>query len=232
LLKSLFCKKQLTGDIRTPIIFSMTTSPFSQNKEERLDNCAELSLGYSFRGKIETAAAGPVRVIQMRDLSENGLVDARSAARCEDYGFTEAHWLRQDDLVLRARGSNNEAARVAEAPERMALASPLVRIRVNSAALDPRYLQWFINLPASQAYLESASQGSAVRMVAMGRIGSLPILLPPLEEQRLIAELAGLGREEARLLRRLAELAELRCRLAIEKHLSPSNPKQQGAPHD
>lgn len=203
----------------------MTTSEFSQKKEVRLADCAELSLGYSFRGRIETAARGPVRIVQMRDLTEDGLVDAQSAARCEDYGFTEAHWLKVDDLVLRARGSNNEAARVAEAPERMALASPLVRIRAKSRELDPHYLLWFINLPSSQAYLGSASQGSAVRMVPMGKIGSLPILLPSLEEQRLIAELAGLGREEARLLRRLAELAELRCRLTIENHLSPAYPR-------
>lgn len=184
-----------------------------------LAECAELSLGYSFRGRIESSPEGSILLIQMRDLTDEQEVDTSRAIRCEDRGFTSAHLLRSGDLVFRARGANNTATLAAELQEPAALASPLIRIRVKDESLEPRYLQWFINLPASQAYLASGSQGSLVRMISIEHLARLEVVLPPLEEQRRAVKLADVCSREAAILRRLAELSEIRARLVISESI-------------
>jgi hypothetical protein len=188
-------------------------------KKVLLSECAELSLGYSFRGRIESSSEGPILLIQMRDLTDGHEVDCARAVRSEDRGFNSAHFLRSGDLVFRARGAKNTAAFAAEMPERAALASPLIRIRVKDDGIEPRYLQWFINLPASQAFLASGSQGSLVRMVSIEHLARLEVILPPLEEQRRVVGVASLCAREAAILRRLAELSEIRARLVISESI-------------
>lgn len=193
----------------------MTATSFVQSKRLSLSDCAELSLGYSFRGRIEGTSEGSILLIQMRDLTDDQKVDPEHAIRCDDRGFTSAHFLQAGDLVFRARGANNTAALVANVQDRSALASPLIRVRVKARIIEPRYLQWFINLPASQAFLASGSQGSLVRMVSIEHLARLEVVLPQLEEQRRAVELAETCSREAAILRRLAELSEIRARLVF-----------------
>jgi len=196
----------------------MATLPFSENKILRLADCATLSMGYSFRGRIETSPEGPICLIQMRDLTSDNFVDARAAARIQDTGFGGHHYVSPGDLVFRARGMNNTAALAAEIPERAALDSPLVRIRPRVEIVEPRYLQWFINLPASQTFLATGLQGSLVRMVSVEHLAGLKVIVPPLPTQRLIGEVVALYEREAALLRRIAELRQSQGRsLLVQK---------------
>jgi hypothetical protein len=192
-------------------------SAFLKKKTILLSECAELSLGYSFRGRIESTPAGSYLVIQMRDLSADQRVDMEHAIRSDDHGFTSTHYLESGDLIFRARGTNTTAAIVAEIPDRTALASPLIRIRAKRDFIDPRFLQWFINLPASQLFLASGSQGSLVKMVSIEHLARLEIVLLSMEEQRRVVELADICSREAFILRKLADLSEIRTRLMLSE---------------
>jgi hypothetical protein len=209
----------LTASQYPAILFPMTALAFSDKINILLSECAELSLGYSFRGRIESAPDGAFQLIQMRDLTDGQEVDSTKAIRSNDQGFSQAHYLQSGDIVFRARGANTTAAFASAVPERTALASPLIRIRVRDETIEPRYLQWFINLPASQAFLGAGSQGTLVRMISIEHLARLPVVLPPLEEQRRVVELAALCAREAGILRRLAEFSELRGRLAISERI-------------
>jgi hypothetical protein len=197
----------------------MPASGFLQNKNLPLSECAALSLGYSYRGRIEATAEGAMILIQMRDLTDANLVNTCNALRTNDPGFTSSHYLKPGDLVFRARGMNNSAAIAENTPEQAALASPLIRIRANADILIPRYLQWFINLPASQAFIGSGLQGSLVRMVSIEHLARLVIVVPALETQRKIVELATLYAREADLLRRISGLRESLGRSTLERLL-------------
>jgi hypothetical protein len=197
----------------------MTASPFLKKKSILLSECAELSLGYSFRGRIESAPDGAVKLIQMRDLTDAQGVDTTKAIRSKEQGFSQAHFLQSGDLIFRARGTNTTAAFASMVLEPTALASPLIRIRVKDATIEPRYLQWFINLPASQAFLGSGSQGSLVRMISIEHLARLEVVLPSLEEQRSLMGIADLCARESGILSRLAELSELHGRLVISNRI-------------
>jgi Restriction endonuclease S subunits len=186
----------------------MAESAFSEKKHLRLSDLAELSLGYSFRGRVEETPDGETRLIQMRDLTPENTVDSSGAVRIGGIGFSNAHYLNPGDLVFRARGANNAAALAEALPERTALASPLIKIRAKMGLVEPRYLQWFINLPMTQAYIGAGLQGSLVRMVSIEHLARLRIVVPPPETQRRIVEMASLSAREADLLRRIADLSE------------------------
>lgn len=97
----------------------------------------------------------------------------------------------------------NSAALVGADIGRAVLAAPMLLIRPNTELVEPAYLQWFINHPATQAALAGRAAGTAVKMIGKGVLDSLEVALPPLERQRLIVEVAQFSSREAALLEEL-----------------------------
>jgi restriction endonuclease S subunit len=85
------------------------------------------------------------------------------------------------------------------------LAAPMLLIRPTTEAVDPAYLQWIINHPATQADLASQAAGTAVKMIGANALVSLLVTLPPLVTQRHIVDAARLASRESALLARLKE---------------------------
>ena len=81
----------------------------------------------------------------------------------------------------------------------------MLLIRPAAGAIDPAYLQWFINHPATQAGLASQAAGTAVKMIGAGALANLPVTVPPLATQRHIVETARLAARESALLDRLKQ---------------------------
>ncbi|UZD55210.1 restriction endonuclease subunit S [Caldimonas aquatica] len=168
-----------------------------------LINIAEVRMGYSFRGRLETDAEGDVAVIQMKDIDDANLLHPEGLARIHMPDLKNRHLVRAGDLLFRSRGVTNSAALVGADIGRAVLAAPMLLIRPNTELVEPAYLQWFINHPATQAALAGRAAGTAVKMIGKGVLDSLEVALPPLERQRLIVEVAQFSSREAALLEEL-----------------------------
>lgn len=176
-----------------------------QHAETALDDLAEVRMGYSFRSRVEPLAAGDVAVIQMKDIDESNLVHVEGLVRVQMPDLKGHHLVRPGDLLFRSRGSTNSAALVGADLGRAVLAAPMLLIRPTADALDPAYLQWFINHPATQADLASQAAGTAVKMIGAAALAALPVTVPPLATQHRIVEAARLAARESALLDRLKE---------------------------
>jgi type I restriction enzyme S subunit len=66
-----------------------------------------------------------------------------------------------------------------------------------SADAEPRYLYWALQGSAATEAIEKASKGSTFKEITLGRLRTIPVRLPPLEEQRRIA--AGLDALQAKV---------------------------------
>lgn len=171
-----------------------------------LGDLASIQLGFSFRDRIERDPDGPAYVVQMRDLTKEQGIDQTTLIKTADAGFSSQHSLQEGDLIFRARGTNNTAAISPTLPEYTVLAAPLLRIRALSGETSPRYLQLILNSPGSQAYFAAHSQGTAVRQITKGKLAALPVIIPPLEIQLEVVELAELAEKEAQILEALAQM--------------------------
>ncbi len=91
--------------------------------------------------------------------------------------------------------------------ERIVASNFLLRLRVDEAAASPRFLWYVLNSRASKSFVKTIVGASTYPNLKWSLYASHPIPLPPLAEQRRIAEV--LDRAEALRAKRRAALAHL-----------------------
>lgn len=138
-------------------------------------------------------SAGAIEVIGMKDL-RNGYVTftelGRIAGSLEDY---EAYKLEVGDILLNRTNSVDLVGKVGivAQPTDAIFASYLVRLRVDKNTVDPFFLAQWLNSDIAQRALKRI----ATRAVSQANINptefkkQCPVPLPPLPEQRKIAEI-------------------------------------------
>jgi restriction endonuclease S subunit len=115
------------------------------------------------------------------------------------------HLAQEGDLVFRSRGQVNTAAVLLEDPGKAVVAAPLLRIRItNPDIVLPEYLNWYISQRDAQIFLTSRAKGTVQKMISKHTVEELEVVLPSLEQQRSIVELARLSAREQLLLHRLS----------------------------
>ena len=169
-----------------------------------LEQIAEVRLGHPFRGAVPVDPAGNERVIQSRDLADAHGVIAGPLARTQMDKPDERTRALANDVLLQSRGNHFQAARVGDGAENAIVASPLYLVRPDPTRADAAFLVLLLNADLLQAQLRAAATGSYILQVPAGAIRSLELPLPPLEIQRVLAELGALADEEARLAAALA----------------------------
>ncbi len=190
-----------------PILRDMkTVKPLQLNNVDsiKLGQLADITMGYAFRSRLEAAPDGSLAVIQMKDLTDDNRLDSVALTRIEFAEVKPRQLVAPGDIIFRSRGQTHTAALVDQDPGPAIIAAPLLRIRPREGIL-PAYLAWFINRPATQARLASRAEGTALRMISKQSLAELEVILPPLEQQRVIVELNDLAAEEQRLMARIAD---------------------------
>jgi len=170
----------------------------------KLKKIASIQMGYSFRTRLDFMDQGQIAVVQMKDLNDENIVDCKDLMRVGMNTVKEHHLVRPGDIVFRSRGQVTTAAILVENPGPAVVAAPLLRIRVDQNVVLSDYLVWYINQPSSQALLASRAKGTSLKMISKQALESLEVTIPPLEKQRVIAELAVLANEEQRLIKKIA----------------------------
>ncbi|MDH5178334.1 MAG: restriction endonuclease subunit S [Gammaproteobacteria bacterium] len=176
--------------------------------KSKLGAIASVSMGQTFRSRLERDKDGQVRVVQMRDLTAENTVNALTLVHISLDSVSDHHQLQEGDIIFRSRGVTNTAAFVDQDIGLATLAAPLLRIRITADNLLPEYLVWYLNQPVAQAYLASHLEGTAQKKISKHVLEEMPILLPPLSTQQKIIDLATLARREHRLRHMLADKRE------------------------
>lgn len=168
----------------------------------KLKEIANTSSGVTFRGRLQPALNAEWVVIQMKDLGSDNSVNFKEAHKI-DGRYPPSAILQKGDLVFRSRGQVNTAVLVENECEKAICAAPLIRIRPDQQKVIPEYLRWYINQPTAQNYLRSRAKGTTVQMISKQALDQMEILLPPIEQQKTIAEYCKLSAQESQLLNQL-----------------------------
>ena len=196
----------------------------------RLKHIAAVSYGITFRSRVETKADGNVRLIQMKDLGDDNLVNLSSTVLVQLPNPKDYQLVRCGDILFRSRGRTTTAALLDQDSERTIVAAPLLRVRPDISQVIPEYLFWYINQPVSQAYLTSRSEGTMVNMISKKELEKLEVWLPNIERQKTIVRLFKLAEREQLLLNKIRKKKALYAqrilmRIASESHLATSKKK-------
>lgn len=163
-----------------------------------LSHVASLSTGMSFRARLEKKRDGNLGVVQMKDL-DGAVVALESLDTIHAPLPKEELLIKSGDIVLRSRGLNTSAALIRTSEIDAVVMAPLFHIRAKKSVIEPEYLLWYLNRPATQNYLGTQLKGTTLKMLGKRELMELEILLPELNVQRRIVSIAGLMKREHEL---------------------------------
>ena len=164
-----------------------------------LTDIADIRQGLAFRSKVEHQPAGSIRVVQAKNLGEDGRVELGDIVRVSAVKFSPEQRLRSGDVLLQARGVNYPAALVAADLGEAVAAAPLYVIRPKVEQLDAEYLVLYLTYPVVQARLRSRATGTYVPQLPRAEIDGIRIHLPSLDDQRRLVALGRLAYRERQL---------------------------------
>jgi type I restriction enzyme S subunit len=106
----------------------------------------------------------------------------------------------------------------AEVPEntRVCLGQRMVLIRPDNRRLDFRFLRYWLNCEIMAAHIQGYRDGSVAERLNLPTIRSLPILVPPLSEQREIAAILGALDDKIEVNRRMNATLEVMARALFQ----------------
>ena len=169
-----------------------------------LDEVSE-SVEYGVTASAEHSPVGP-KFLRITDI-QDGAVDWESVPWCPREPSSKNAQLRSGDIVFARTGATTgKSYLIRECPDDAVFASYLIRVRLREVA-DPSFVSHFFQTPAYWSQITKSARGVAQPGVNATTLRSLEIPLPPLPEQRRIAEV--LDRAEALRTKRRAALAQL-----------------------
>lgn len=186
-----------------------------------LSEVADIRLGHPFRGSVPEVEGGNVRVVQIRDLSRDGLKDCDALIRTELKGRKDPDWLQDRDVLFVAKGSNAFAAPVLVAPEQTVCSQHIYVVRVKEPdTVLPAFLAWQLNQPPAQRYLRQSAEGSHQLSIRRSVLDATQIRIPSIKQQRVVIELERLARSEREALQSLINNREAEMAILAERLLA------------
>jgi type I restriction enzyme S subunit len=141
---------------------------------------------------------------------KSGRVVFDSAPRCVDLEMFD-RWmpvrLKADDVLLTSEAPLGEVARV-PSDEPLVLGQRLFGLRGRADVLDNTYLFYVLQWKPIRDRLYARSTGTTVHGIRQAELVRVPVPVPPLAEQRAIAEVLGAVDDKIDANRRIAKLLE------------------------
>ena len=202
-----------------------------RRQNSTLSTLCAIQTGYTARSRLEPAATHGVPAIQLRDLRGEEAFTLGSAGRYALEGALDRYRVQPGDVLFRSRGEQNTAIVVGgtDADEPAVALLPLMILRPKAGVISSEYLAWFINLPDSQRYFDGCARGTNMRMIPRPCLEKLPVAVPDLKTQQLIAEVAALARRERALTEALAEKRQAFANLALLDQVQKARPGDEQA---
>jgi type I restriction enzyme S subunit len=113
------------------------------------------------------------------------------------------------DVVLTQRGTLGQVSLVPETPfDEYLISQSQMKLSVHRSIADPTFVYYALRTPAQKDYVERNAIRTGVPHTNLKILRETPILLPPLPEQRRIAQLLGAIDDKIELNRRMSETLE------------------------
>lgn len=188
-----------------------------------LSDIAKVTAGHPFRGSIPETENGKARVVQIRDLDENGQIAWNKLISTNIQGRKQPDWLQAGDILFSARGQRNIAALVDKQASNTVCAPHYFIVRVVDECIEPAFLAWQLNQLPAQRYFSKSSQGSAVASIPRNILAATPITIPTVEKQKVIIAIANAHLREKLTLQAMMRNRDIQMQAIANDLISQTN---------
>lgn len=174
-------------------------------------------------GEGEADADVEAAEVSVSDIGEDGYIQQpkkSTALSKAQFEKVRPLVLQPNDILLAVKGAVGKVGLVPPEVNGVWLANQsfqVLRLRPNPHVSDPVVLFRYLTSPAGQALIVTRTGGATVRMLQTRDVKTLPVIVPPIEEQEIIVRehqrIVELYAEVARLQAEAKELAEMRWSL-------------------
>ena len=176
----------------------------------KLGEVANFVSGGTPNRKIEKFYTGKIPWISGADISNSGNIEIRRRITEEAVNQSATNIVSAGTILLVTRTA---VGKVSLAPVDLTFSQDITGIFPDKSKILPQYLEYFIRTTGEKE-LKRKARGVTIRGVSRGDVTELQILLPPLEEQKRIAEIL-VGTQNAIKLTRL-QLDAIESSMKIE----------------
>ena len=149
--------------------------------------------------------------------------------------ITESQLLHDGDVVIiRSNGNGNLLGRslyVREPAGPLTFSGFCIRFRPNSSEISPGFAAYLIRSPFFRRRFTAFGSGTGIQNLSQEILGSVPVSLPPLPEQRAIAHILGTLDDKIELNRKMNETLEAMARAIFKSwfvDFDPVRAKMEG----
>ena len=167
-----------------------------------ISQLSEIKSGYLFKEGIVSDKDGAIRVIQLKDVNENGIADGNDFQRVDLPGAESMDFVTAGDVLFKAKTNRPVAAVVNVSLANTIVTAHFFVVRIKDKSVIPGYLAWYLNQRPAQAYFEKYAGGTRVQVINKQVLGNLEIPVPSVESQKRIELIQSLRHKE----RELAEI--------------------------
>lgn len=174
----------------------------------RLKWVSSIVPGHPFRGAMPIAVDSGIKVVQMKDLSENSKIDWAATTQVQLESKKEPDWLTDGDILFAARSTRNIASLIENCPPNVLAAPYFYVIRLNNKKVLPKFLVWQLNQGPLQKYFQRESEGSITKSIKKSSLEEAEIAVPSIEIQQKIIKMAEIFDREKEICQKLINNGE------------------------
>ena len=181
----------------------------------KLSDIVEIKSGYLFKSKIVNDPNGQFKVIQLKDVDDNGVVNINNLFSVSDDNIKGANFLKKGDIIFKSKSAKHTAA-VFNMDSNNTIATVhffLLRLKTNQ--ILPEYLAWYINQKPAQKYFKIKAGGTRIPIVTKKILEELEVVIPSLPTQEKVMTVNNLFIKEKELLAKLEEKREILVNTAL-----------------
>jgi restriction endonuclease S subunit len=164
--------------------------------------------GHPFRGSIPMSNDSGVKVVQIKDLKENGQVDWGATLEVSIETKKTPDWLSDGDILFAARGTRNIASLIENCPQNILAAPYFYVIRLNNKKVLPKFLVWQLNQGPLQKYFQREAEGSMTKSIKKSSLEEVEIAVQSIEVQQKIINMAEIFEREKEICQKLINNGE------------------------
>ena len=172
------------------------------NLKKKISEIAEVVSGVY----LLTAPYGEVAYLQIKDLLSES--PEKTASKVTLSPKNERYLLAKGDLLFAGKGTTY-LCKVFDLDIPAIASTTLYIIRLTSKDILPDYLCWYLNQPSVMALMKAQQVGTGTPLIHKPVVEDFEILVPDLDTQQRIVELAKLQVREKELYQAIAEKRQL-----------------------